>query len=207
MNFQPKLITKQSRLGKQMIDQYYEQCNLFGYSFQYLQAKELKADKIFNESTQREFLEENAINIFVNKDEDSEFAGSELFSSFGYTSSYTNTFYIPVKTTVYFDFIPQEGDLMYDNTMDVLYEITKVDTLNETQSNLRVGDLLLAYKVYAKTYTYSYKDNIEDSIEEDINGIEILEEELDKLNATLQQDIVETNVMSNDRVDNIFGEY
>lgn len=204
--FQPHLDSTESVLGEQMIYQYWEESSLFGYPVKYLQASELANNKIFSESTSREFLDNKGFSFKVKKEEDSIYNGIENYGGFGYTPSYSNIFYIATK---YFDdegIEPIEGDLVFDEIEKVLYEITKVDTKTETQLNLRINDTIFARKIYLKQYTYSYKDDFDTDLEDELFTDDTNLEELDKLNDTLRDNITNEDVLDETDIDKIFGD-
>lgn len=206
-DFQPNLTSTESALGNQYLYQYQEHTNLQGYPYKYIKAVETESNDIFNESTARDFLTTNGYSIKVKKDEDQMFSGSEVFGGFGYLPSYSNIIYIPSLTLTELNIEPLEGDLMYDEISKVLFQITKVDTLTETQLNLKINDLVLARKVYLKQYQFSYKDNFDDTTEDELFEIETSLEELDKLNDTLNTNIDNTDSINKNDIDNVFGDF
>ena len=206
-SFQPNLNTTEETLGNQLKYQYQEETNLNGYPYRYIKAEEISNDKIFNESTARQFITSNGYDMNVKKDEDSMFGGGEMFGGFGYMPSYTNVLYIPALTLEEIDLDPKEGDLMFDIISKLIFQITKVDTKADTQLSLRINDLLLARKVYLKQYSFSYKDSFDETTEDDLFEIDTALEELDKLNDTLNFDIDETGSINKYDVDDVFGDY
>lgn len=203
---QPDLQNKEPVFGDQYKYQYKEHSQMSGYPIKYLKAEEVTNNKIFSESTSRDFLSENGFSFFCKRDEDSMYNGTEVYGNFGYVPSYTNVLYI---ATLYFEennIEPLEGDLIFDETDDILFEITKVDTLIEAQANLRVNKTVIARKIYCKHYTYSYKDNFDDDLKDELYEDSINNEELDKLNDTLKDNIEELDVIDNTEFDKVFGD-
>ena len=204
--FQPDLINKEPKLGIQYKNQYKEHSQMSGYPIKYLKASELTNNKIFIESTSREFINTNGFSFYCKRDEDSMYNGTEIYGNFGYVPSYTNVLYI---ATLYFEennIEPLEGDLIFDITDNILFEITKVDTFIEAQASLRINNTVIARKIYCKHYTYSYKDKFDDTLEDEIYDDDINNQELDKLNDTLRFDIDDLDVIDNDEIDKIFGD-
>lgn len=205
-DFQPNLNSTESSLGDQMEYQNWEESELFGYPIKYIKATETEDNSIFNESTSREFISSNGYDLKYKKDDDSLYQGSEVFGGFGYTPSYSNVAYISVKYFKDLGFEPIEGDLIYDKTDDIIFEITKVDTETETQSSLRMNNRIFSRKLYLKQYSFSYKDSFDSNLEDELMSDEINLEELDKLNDSLRSDIDSEGVIDNTNVDEIFGD-
>lgn len=206
-DFQPNLTTTESALGNQLLYQYQEHTNLQGYPYRYIKAVETESNNIFNESTARDFLVDNGYSIKVKKDEDQMFSGSEIYSGLGYLPSYSNIVYIPTLTLTELNIEPLEGDLLYDEISKILFQITKVDTLTETQLSLKINDLVLARKVYLKQYQFSYKDSFDIDTSDELFEIETSLEELDKLNNTLNTNIDNTKSINKNDIDNVFGDF
>lgn len=209
-NFQP-LSANEDKWFQQTKIQHWEVTQLSGYPIKFLKAIEQENNPIFNESTSRQFIASNGYPMAVNKDEDSMFSGSESFGGFGYTPSYTNIFYIPIK---YFDDIaitlgepiePLEGDLIFETIEDKIYQITKVDTDTEALQSIRTNDMKFSYKVYVKQYTFSYKDTFDTNTEDEIFDVSTPLEVLEALNATLNQDITDLGIIGTGE-DDIFGD-
>lgn len=206
-HFQPDLENIETDLKEQYKYQYKEESELFGYPIHYIKPEELESNTIFNESTSREFIRDNSTQMFCKRDEDSMFSGSEVYGGFGYQPSYTNVLYVAV---LYFEgayIEPQEGDLIYDSTDHIMFEVTKVDSLTDTQSNLRMNETVFARKLYCKQYTYSYKDSFDTTTAEESFDDSINIQELDKLNDTLRSDINTDGNLDLTKKDDIFGDF
>jgi len=204
MNFQPNN-TNSFKYFEMMIKNHHEEAKLFGYSIKYLQPTETENNTIFSESTAREFLDLNAHDFFYKLEEDSMYDGSELFGGFGNVSSYSNVCYIPIKFFTDADIEPIEGDIVFDNTDNIFFEVTKVDPLTETQTNLRINNAIFSRKLYLKQYKFGYKDKFDDALLEPLDDV-FTQEDLDTLNDVLNTDIDDLDVVNSDSIDAIFGD-
>lgn len=194
-------------LGEEVFDDMYydyqEACEINGYKIQYLRAQETQGDAIFQESTAREFLDSMSHDMYVKKSEDAMFSGGEFFGGFGALTSYQGIYYIPKK---YFDelgFEPIEGDLIEDDR-GTLFEISKVDSLLETESELRVNDMVFGRKIYVVQYKFNYSDDLEDDI---LNTSEFSAVGMDAINDALELDIENEGVVDTTKDNDLFDEW
>lgn len=204
-NFQPDLNLKESTLGNQIEYQHWEVAELSGYPIKFIKAIHTEDNTIFNEGTARSFLDANGYSMRSLRGDDSVYSGTELFGAFGYNAGYNDTIFIPVK---YFNDItlePEERDIVFDSVQNVVYEITKVDTLTETQDSLRINDRMFSYKVYLKKYSKFYKDSF-DVVEDEIFTPDFNIAVLDSLNTTVQTDVTNLGVEDTTVTDNVFGD-
>jgi hypothetical protein len=205
-NFQPDLNVKESILGNQLEVQHWEVAEISGYPIKFIKAEHTENNDIFNEGTARSFLDSNGYTMRSLRSDDTVYGGTELFGSFGYSAGYNDVIYVPIKYFKDIDLLPDERDLVFDDVQDIVYEITKVDTLNETQESLRINDRLFSYKIYLKRYSKFYKDSF-DTVQDDIFTPEFNNEVLDELNSDLQQAITDLDVEDNTEIDEIFADF
>jgi hypothetical protein len=205
-NFQPDLNVTESTLGNQTEYQHWECAEIAGFPMIFMKAEHTETDGIFNEGTARSFLSSNGYNMKYLKSDTSVYAGTELFGSFGYSAGYNDVVFIPVKYFKDIDLVPQERDLIFDDTQNLVFEITKVDTLTETQESLRVNDRLFSYKVYLKRYSKFYKDSFDTELSEEIFTPDFNDDVLYDLNADLDQAIEDMGIEDDTRIDDIFGD-
>ncbi len=204
--FQP---TQQNHpvLMNQLRRQYFEESTLFGYLGTYMRPIEVEKNGIFSESTSRNFLSENGTDVFYKRETDEEYGGAELFGGFGLMASYKMVIYI---SALYFKDnnlpAPIEGDVFLDRTDNLLFEISKVDPLDENQLSIRINDSFFAYKCYLKSYEWSYKDSIQEDLTEDFEQ-DFLDADLDNINDALNNDIILDDSIDDNDLDAIFGEF
>ena len=203
----PDLTNTEPALGEQIKYQHKEISSLRGYALKYIQATETENNTIFSESTQREFSTLKGYDFFCLKDEDSMYTGSELYNSFGYTASYTNIFYVPILFFEEQGIEAQVGDLVFDETDNVLYEITKVGSKTESNLNIKINNTIFSVKLYLKQYQFGYKDSFDDELEDEFFDEDVNLQELDKLNDTLIDDIEDLDVIDDNEFDNVFGTF
>lgn len=206
-NLQPDLENIESNLGETMFYQYWEEAELTGYPVKFLKAVEVSNNKIFQESTARSFINTNGFDMKSKRDEDNLYSGTEVFGNFGYTPSYNQIIYVPIK---YFTDMSQEpviGDLFYDKTDEILFEITKIDSLTESQSSIRINNKLFSYKIYLKHYQWSYNDKFDSNLETELIDDELDLQQLDQLNKDLTDEIDGLNILDENETDDVFGEF
>lgn len=205
-NMQPDLVNTEPAYGEQIYYQYYENSEIYGYPIKYIKAVEVESNKIFQESTARDFLDTNGFPMKMKRDEDNLYNGTEVFGGFGYTPSYNQIIYLSKK---YFDDLtitPLEGDLIYDYTDNIFFQITKVDDKTEDQLNIRINDFIFGYRIYLKQYQFSYNDTFDPTLEAEIMDPDLSLEDLANLNLGLNTEIDNENVRDTTTTDEIFGE-
>ena len=205
-DMQIDLVNTESNLGNTLYYQYYEETNIMGYPIKYVQAVETENNPIFGESTARDFLSSNGFDMKSKRDDDTMYQGGEVYGGFGYTPSYSQILYIPKK---YFDDLniePLEDDLIYDKIDNIFFQISKVNTKTEEQGNIKVNNLILAYKIYLKQYTWGYKDTFDASLTDELIDDELTLEDLENINLDLETNIDSMNILDNTKKDNIFGD-
>lgn len=204
MNFQPSE-TLDAGFYENRVNQSWEASKLRGYPIKYLRATNQNIDEIFGEATERDFLQSNSYKMFSFRDEDTQFGGGEVFGGFGYTPTYSDIRYVPVKWFEDAGFKPIEGDIIYDDHYDVMFEITKVGTLTEAHTGDIINNKLINYKIYLKHYmkgndsftNFAGDEDTLDAIENDLG--------LDSDNDELTQDIQDLGIVDSTR-NNPFGE-
>jgi len=200
-------------LANTLIYQTWEESEIYGYPIKYIKATETQNNPIFSESTAREFLSTNGYNMSSKRDEDTLYTGSEVFGNFGYTPSYNQILYIAVKyftdieAITLLPFVPIEGDLIYDKTDNIFFEITKVDTKTETQSSLRINKTLLAHKIFLKQFKWSYNDNFDTSLTTELIDTKLTVQDLANINLELDTAIADLGIIDYTEDDSIFGEF
>ena len=204
MNFQP-YESEGYDWVEDKLDQYKEEATLFGYKIKYLKAEETESNDLFQESTARSFMEENAFTMYIKK-EDNVYTGDEMFGGFGFIPSYQAIYYISVRYFEEFEIEPLEGDIIQDE-LGTLFEITKVDSKLDTQDNLRINDIILARKVYLKIYSFNYKDSIEDDVLLEELDSEFTNEDLESLNSALDTVVEDSDVVDDTDIDSLFKDW
>ena len=205
-NFQPDLTNKDLVLGNQIEYQHWEAMELTGYPVKFIKAVEVSSNPIFNESTGRSFLLENGYTMRCKRTDDSVYAGGEVFGGFGFTPNYNDSIYIAVKYFNDIGLVPEEQDLVFDDVQNIVYQITKVDTLLEAQQSLRINDRMFSYRIYLKHYTYGYKDNVEPALASELFEPELNDDMLADMNSHLVDAIADMDVLDETRIDEIFGD-
>jgi len=205
-NFQPDFNVKESVFGDQVEKQHWEVMELSGYPVKFIKATKVAENEIFNESIARAFTTENGYSMRCLRSDDTFYAGTEMFGGFGYTPSYTEAIFIAVKYFKDISVLPEEQDLVFDEVQNILFQITKVDTLLESQSSVRANDRLFSYKIYLKHYAQSYKDSIDVNLSNEILEAGYSDDILDALNSDLNDSIDELAVLDETRTDDVFGD-
>lgn len=205
-NFQPDLNTIEPILGDQTEYRHWECAEISGFPMIFMKAEHTSTDSVFNEGTARSFLTINGHNMKYLKSDTTMYSGGELFGAFGFNAGYNETVFVPVKYFKDLSIEPQERDLVFDDVQNIVFEITKVDTLEETQVSLRVNDRLFSYKIYLKKYNKFYKDSFDEGLEDEIFTPDFNDSILDDLNDDLQTDLDLLDVQDDTRVDDIFGD-
>ena len=205
-NFQPDLNLTESTLGDQTEFQYWECAENMGFPMIFMKADHIENNEIFNEGTARSFISANGYSMKYMKSDTSVYAGGELFGAFGFSAGYNDIIFVPVKYYKDLDIIPQERDLVFDDTQNIVFEITKVDTLTETQESLRLNDRLFSYKIYLKRYNKFYKDSFDTDLSDEIFTPDFNDAVLNDLNSDLEQSITDMDIVDNTRTDDVFGD-
>lgn len=205
-NFQPDLNVKENTLGNMIETQHWECAEIAGFPMIFMKAEYTETDGIFNEGTARSFLSSNGSIMRYLKSDTSVYAGTELFGSFGFSAGYNDKIFIPVKYFKDLNIVPEEGDLVFDDTQNIVFEITKVDTLTETQEAIRVNDRMFSYPIYLKRYSKFYKDSFDTELSDEIFTPDFNDDVLDDLNSDLKTSIDEMNVTDDTEIDEIFGD-
>ena len=205
-NFQPDLNLTETVFGNQIEYQHWEAMELTGYPIKFIKAVDVSEDEIFNESTSRSFLASNGYEMKCKRSDDSVYAGSEVFGGFGYTPSYNDSIFVAVKYFKDVELVPEEQDLIYDATQNILFQITKVDTLLEAQQSIRINDRMFSYRIYMKHYTYGYKDSIDTELSNEMLESHINDDVLSSMNDSLISAIADMDVMDETRIDEVFGD-
>lgn len=203
MNFQPST-TLDAGFFTQKLNQSHEASKLTGYPIYYLKASNLETDEIFGEATKRSFLEANAYPMFCFRDEDTNFTGTESFGGFGYTPTYNDIRYIPVKWFTDELIEPIEGDLLFDSHYNVLFEITKVGTLTDVHTGDVINNQLINYKMFLKQYAKGNDDFEVTSIDK-LTEMEA-DSVIDSYNDDLTTDIANLDVRDSATRQNPFGD-
>ena len=159
-----------------------------------MRATEIEGDAIFQESTSREFLDINAHDMFIKKDEDVMYSGDELFGGFGLTPTYEAIYFIPQKYFIDLGFEPIEGDIISDE-QGTIFEISKTDGKTASQLSIKIGDMTLSRRVYLKQYSFDYKDKFDSVLLDDIED-EFTSEDLALLNDALESNIDDLDIIS-----------
>jgi len=201
-NFQPNT---QEFYFDQREQQVYESSKLFGRLVWYLKASVVTDDKIFGEAIARDFLVENAYQFYGFRDNDTQYTGMETFGGFGFVPQYNDIIYIPTLWFKDNNFEPIENDLVYYEEDNMLFEITKVNTLTEQYGGDVINNRRFTYKLYLKLYSLA-DDNFTGFETTDIAEIEGLDDvSLNNLNDSLIQDIANENIVDTTR-ENPFGD-
>ncbi len=180
-------------------NQVWEASKLIGRPCYYYQPEEVRRDDVFKEIESRKFDNSKKYDFFFTRDNETMFNGTESFGGFGYLPSYADIFYIPKK---WFDDViitPLEGDLIYDITNEMIFEVTKVnENVSEWNGDV-IGGRVFNNKLYLKLYEAGYNDDIS-------TLTEFSDIDLENLNGDLTGvlDTLNTNVTIS--VDNPFGE-
>ena len=206
MNFQPNKTTE-SKFYDMRITQSHEASKLTGYPIYYLKPNTVKDDAIFGEVISREFLESNAHPMYIFRDDDTQFGGSELFGGFGYTPTYNAVIYIPVKWFSDLGIEPIEGDVIYLQNDEILFEITKVTDRTEAHTGDIINNTLINYKLYLKHYELSDDKFTQFADNKDLIPMDELElnSDLESLNDSLTNDITAMDIVDSTET-NPFGE-
>ena len=205
-NFQPDLNLVETSFGNQVEYMHWEAMELTGYPIKFIKAIDSTEDEIFNETTSRSFIAANGYPMKCKRSDDSVYAGSEVFGGFGYTPNYNDSIFVAVKYFKDSDIVPEEQDLVFDETQNILFQITKVDTLLETQQSMRINDRQFSYKIYLKHYTYGYKDSIDTELSDEMFEDHVKDDVLASMNDSLISAIADMDVMDETRIDEIFGD-
>lgn len=205
-NFQPNLNLDENVLGDQIEYQHWEAMEISGYPIKFIKAVKVEENKIFNESTARSFTSANGYSMRCKRSDDSFYAGTETFGGFGYAPSYSDNMFVAVKYFKDIGLVPEEQDLIFDEVQNILFQITKVDTLLESQSSVRVNDRMFSYTIYLKHYSQSYKDSIDTELSEEMLETGYTDDILDALNSDLNDAIDELVILDETRKDDVFGD-
>ena len=203
INFQPNFNTDEKPFGDMLEYGAYESIRLFGYPCTFVSAEAITDNKIFGEQTARNFLIANGHPMFFNDTEDTVYGGTELFGGFGMTPNYNKKIYIAIKEFKDIDKVPLEGDLIFDNNYDIIFEITKVDTLTE-QNIGKLNNRQFTYSIYLKHYQFDYDDNIENLSEFDADMEDFTLEDLSLTNSEVTTDVNNLGIIDSTRT-NPFG--
>jgi len=149
-NFQPS--PKTEPWGDMREVQCWESSQLFGRPVKYMKPEQIKENLIFGESVARNFKDSNSYGMFAFRDDDTHFSGNESFGGFGLIPQYNDLIHIPVKWFKDASITPIEGDVVYYQNEDILFEISKVAPLNEQFDGDRINERQFNYKIYLKLY-------------------------------------------------------
>lgn len=202
MNFQPSK-TLDAGFYTQRLNQAHEASSIVGYPIYYLQSDNIETDEIFGEATKRNFLAQNSHEMYCFRDEDTNFGGNEVFGGFGYTPTYNDIRYVPVKWFTDLSIEPIEGDLIYDQDYEILFEITKVGTLTETHTGDVINNTLINYKLFLKQYVKG-NDTFDTGIDTSIDELEA-DTIIDNYNDDLTTDLENLDVRDSVTRTNPFG--
>jgi len=187
-NFQPK--PKTDPWGNMREVQCWEASKLYGRPVKYMKATIVKENQIFGESVARSFTDANSYSMMVLRDDDTHFSGTESFGGFGLIPQYNDLIHIPVKWFKDNSIEPMEGDVVYYQNEDILFEVSKVTPLNEAYEGDKINERLFNHKIYLKLYHLA-DDNFNVTDPALVNLADLDDVNLNTLNDDLS-DIIET---------------
>jgi len=201
-NFQPKPLTEP--WGDMREVQCWESSKLFGRPIRYMKPTRVKENLIFGESIARNFTDANSFPMFTFRNDDTHFAGTESFGGFGLIPQYDDLIHIPVKWFKDINETPIEGDVVYYQNEDILFEISKVAPLNEQFEGDRINERQFNYKIYLKLYHLADDDfNVTAPEMEPLLGLDDIS--LDNLSDDLTEVIDTLDIVRPASTENPFG--
>lgn len=187
-NFQPTPNT--DLWGDHREVQVWEASKLYGRPVRYMKPTMIKENKIFGESVARNFTDANSYPMMALRDDDTHFSGTESFGGFGLIPQYNDAIHIPVKWFKDLGIDPIEGDVVYYQNEDILFEVSKVMPLTDAYAGDKINERLFNQKLFLKLYHLA-DDNFNVVAPELVNLANLDDIDLNTLNDDLS-DIIES---------------